>query len=260
MTAMQTEWTDQDSAELDMWALEHRRSPLQRDPRLWELFADIRAESPRTEGYSRTIRHTHCVDCGKPMRGRHQTLENYPNTVEHHGKGVCSACCWRRRDRHRRDLPALDMHCLECDRPMRRRNESIQLRPGTVQLGSEGVCRTCRTGHPRKGARPPNCLDCGKAMRGSKQNRDEHPNTVRHCSSGLCENCHDRSTGKRTGPRRNIAPTQCRHCHKKLRPAHADKRDHPGTVLHNGRGLCGNCHRKEREASQCRSDGESMAA
>lgn len=260
MTEMLTQWTDEDSAELDMWALSIKRSPLQRDPHLWELFADLRAEAPRSKTVDRYHRHSHCRDCGKPMRGRHQTRENYPNTVEHHGGGICSACSWKRGDRYRKDLPALDMHCTECDRPMRRRNESIQLRPGTVQLGSEGVCRRCRYGHPRKGARPDNCRGCSKAMRSSRQNRSQHPNTVRHFGHGLCENCHKRASGAYTGPRRSKCPDHCRHCGKNLRPAHADKRDHPNTVLHNGRGLCGPCHRKEREAKQCRSDGDQLAA
>lgn len=262
MTAfMNDQWTDEDSAELDMWALTHNhRTPLRRDPRLWELFADLRAEAPRTSDPGGVFRHTHCVDCGKPMRGRHQSPENYPGTVEHHGKGACAACSWRRLYSDTSNRPPLDLRCAECSRPMRRRTETIGARPGTVQLGSEGVCRTCRAGHPKKGARPDNCLGCGKAMRGSKQNRDKHPNTVRHCSSGLCENCHDRATGKRTGPKRNACPEVCQHCRKKLRPAHADKHDHPGTVLHNGRGLCGSCHRKEREANRCPSDGDQLAA
>lgn len=261
MTAMQTEWTDQDSAELDMWALSIKRSPLQRDPHLWELFAELRAEAPRGPTVDRYHRHTHCVDCGKPMRGRHQSTETHPNTVEHHGRGVCSACSWKRGDRHRKDLPALDMHCAECDRPMRRRNESIQLRPGTVQLGSEGVCRTCRTGHPRKGARPDNCLGCGKALRGSKETKAQRPKTVRHCGQGLCENCHDRATGKRTGPKRNRCPEQCRLCSRKMRPAHTDPKDYPaGAVLHNGRGLCSTCHQQVRREEQCPSDGDQLAA
>lgn len=41
-------------------------------------------------------------------------------------------------------------------------------------------------------------------------------------------------------------PTHCICCHRKFRPARSQAAMFPGTVMHTGRGLCGNCYRRNR--------------
>lgn len=101
MTAM-LEWTRQDSLELDNYALLHYITPLRRDPELWELFAQDRAEAPRKEELKQLppgLRErgepmpTHCRDCNKPLRSRRTKKEDAPpGAVGHYGRGRCDNC------------------------------------------------------------------------------------------------------------------------------------------------------------------------
>lgn len=35
--------------------------------------------------------HTHCHQCGKPFRGKHEYIKDHPGTVQHAAKGICQS-------------------------------------------------------------------------------------------------------------------------------------------------------------------------
>lgn len=99
MTTMAGEWTRQDSADLDNYALLHYITPLRRDPVLWELFAQDRAEAPREKpkplkaGLRGNPVPSHCRECHKPLRSRRVPKDQAPpGAVGHYGRGYCDAC------------------------------------------------------------------------------------------------------------------------------------------------------------------------
>ena len=99
MTAMLGEWTRQDSQDLDEYAQMHYIAPLQRDPVLWDLFAQDREEAPREKpkplprGLRGEPMPDYCKECHKPLRSRRVKKEDAPpGTVGHYGRGHCDKC------------------------------------------------------------------------------------------------------------------------------------------------------------------------
>ncbi len=45
---------------------------------------------------------------------------------------------------------------------------------------------------------------------------------------------------------------RCSNCDKTMRPKHTKAADHPGTVLHRGRGVCATCHARAKAAERGR--------
>lgn len=85
-------WTRADSAALDVWARSHpNRTPLQRDPDLWNLFAPLR-DKPRRTRYAGPPKIEPCTTCGEPMRRCKQPHPDNPAARRHGGRGMCMPC------------------------------------------------------------------------------------------------------------------------------------------------------------------------
>ncbi|TCN51817.1 hypothetical protein EV641_109208 [Rhodococcus sp. SMB37] len=128
-----TDWTDADSAELDAWARTHTRSPLQRDPHLYQLLAPLRAENG-------------CHNCHRPFRPAHTRKADYPDTVSKATGNLCMTC-WKAQ-REGRQLTGRTMsarqapptHCVVCQTRMHARGAK---NPNGVPHGGRGQCRPC---------------------------------------------------------------------------------------------------------------------
>jgi hypothetical protein len=55
-----------------------------------------RTQHPR----GRITPYQQCRDCGRPLRFRKASLEDFPGTVLHAGHGLCDACATRQKRRH----------------------------------------------------------------------------------------------------------------------------------------------------------------
>ena len=94
------------SAAIDAWAASiPNKPPLQRDPRLWELFEEdrrqyqTRAARGRKGGRPRrddiplvSVEDGGCSKCSRKMRPMRTTEAEYPNTVKLAAGGVCTGC------------------------------------------------------------------------------------------------------------------------------------------------------------------------
>ncbi len=91
------DWTDEESTALDVaiLALEYERPPLRRDPHLWNILADDRAQYPINR----------CAGtCGRGLVSQGQPVPDGYRTV--HGLGMCQPCY----NTHKRNNPGgIDM-------------------------------------------------------------------------------------------------------------------------------------------------------
>lgn len=94
----------------------------------------------------------------------------------------------------------------------------------------------------------PLCADCDQPMRPKNTKSTDWPGTVSRSSRGQCGSCQRRS-GQRRGRGRGRAlnittGTPCLGCHRPLRSSHTSAADAPGTLYHQGRGMCKTCHER----------------
>ena len=61
----------------------------------------------------------HCGDCGIRLRPRSATVEEFPGTHPHHGKGLCNRCSSTRRSANRRRRNGIQ------PRPKPKRNPTV---------------------------------------------------------------------------------------------------------------------------------------
>lgn len=54
---------------------------------------------------------THCLQCGKPFRGKHEYIKDHPGTVQHAARGICQGDYQKMKDiraAYNTPLPTLD--------------------------------------------------------------------------------------------------------------------------------------------------------
>lgn len=138
--------------------------------------------------------------CGRTMRPKRTTREQYPGTVRLESHGMCQRCkaaAYPSTGAH--TLPRRGV-CTGCRRTTRPRDTTIEQYPGTVVEYSVDKCRTCAR-HERKG--PPqyqvtapekwaDCDTCHRPMRPRQVRAKDAPGTVRYQEPGKCLTCHNR--------------------------------------------------------------------
>ena len=161
--------------------------------------------------------YTPCVTCERPLRPAGTTIEQYPGTLKHRGRGACSTCYdamdisepppWFMR---------LGDKCKHCHRPMRPRNTKKSDYPGTVRGGGHGLCASCN--HARileeSALKPgditgdlPRCKDCDRPMRPYMSHAKDWPGTRTRNSGEQCKKCyHVECARKRRAPKPKPAP------------------------------------------------------
>lgn len=119
------------SAWLDHYAATYpNKTPLTRDERLWDLFAEDRAQHV---GF--------CGECKRPMRSWRAKSSDAPGTVPQAREGQCVNCYKRaRREPSRAKRPE---RCAQCNRRMRSSRERLENFPGTVSHRSGDLCAGC---------------------------------------------------------------------------------------------------------------------
>ncbi|MEE2058942.1 hypothetical protein [Rhodococcus artemisiae] len=94
------------SAVIDAWAASITdKPPLQRDPRLWDLFEEDRriygiySQNGRKGGRPKRgsipvvgVDEGGCRECGRKMRPRRTSLSTHPDTVSPGANGLCAGC------------------------------------------------------------------------------------------------------------------------------------------------------------------------
>ncbi len=87
-------WRDRLQREIK---LQPTRTPLRRDPALWEAFAPDRAEIAKRAAGRPQI--TDCAGtCGRRLRRSHRKASTAPGTVPMYSGGMCEAC-WKARQK-----------------------------------------------------------------------------------------------------------------------------------------------------------------
>lgn len=238
-------WTEHDSLMLDRWAAASWRTPLQRDPAMWDLLQQDRIEAPFK--LTEATRPFACIDCRIQLRSGHD--EETPGTVRHWSRGLCSGCRYTRVE-HGIPLPKatareIPRSCGNCQKNMVPQHHSIP--EGSVEHHARGLCKDCYHMVRRIKNRP--CRRCSRMMRPQGHAAHEYRLvTVEHGGGGMCRSCYGTELRHGRGVGRFKPPANCVDCQQHMRPSKTSIDKYPGTVKHEGRGMCERCYTKARNA------------
>lgn len=138
--------------------------------------------------------------CGKSLRPKRATREQFPGTVRAEAWDRCQPCYIALKEQGMTLKERKAGKCKRCDRPTRPRGARIEDYPGTVGEYGANKCLTCwkhekygpPKGHQREHSDWGECTSCERPMRPHNATKAEAPGTVKHHARGVCTTCHRR--------------------------------------------------------------------
>ncbi|USC16992.1 hypothetical protein [Rhodococcus sp. 11-3] len=262
-------FTREMSLALDQWAMSFQpRKPITVDKRLWAALADDRRKYPYRVA-ARPLTPEVCLECRRPMRSKHTSAKQFPGTVIHNGRGLCSNCYNKFRVEHdtlrMEEISRTD--CADCGRDMV--VNPAHRSKGEVIHCARGLCQTCYSRQKRARARelrgpvapkrPPACKGCNTPL---CSRMALTPGAVPHKAKGFCRPCYGRLLEPKKAPRRKPEsellhrpmPERCVRCSVRMRPTGVLKAERPDTIRHHGCGICDSCYSKTRPRKGSTSD------
>lgn len=130
-----------------------------------------------------------CKDCRRPLRPNGAAAADYPGTLQHSGRGLCSTCSEARTTPKR---------CKTCDRELRPNGTPPAEAPGTVAHVSGGRCTNCHREHIYATTTAPygQCAACDVVLRHPKTPAANIPDAVPAYSKTWCHPCNTKRRKK----------------------------------------------------------------
>ena len=71
-------------------------APERIDVPIWEHVDPPKTRTPRGERIDWSQPH-HCTECGRRMRKKQASREDFPGTIQYGSHGICTSCVWAKR-------------------------------------------------------------------------------------------------------------------------------------------------------------------